>query len=161
MTLVIAPVKNGRLMMNDMQRNYLNQCIKALEGKDACIEIKRDVRNRTTRQNRYYWGVVIAMLASQTGHTKEEVHEAMKVQFLGRRHMPFGKTEIEISKSTTDIDTAEMTGYIEHIRAWAAQFLSMDIPSPEQVNMVIDSRKKTKDGHPVDSETGEVLDTQL
>lgn len=148
MAVIIAPVRQKKLMLNDMQRRYLDQCVAALDGKDARITITRDVRTRTTKQNRYYWGVVIDMIAGHTGHTPEEVHEAMKMEFLGRRFMSFGGKEIEVSKSTRDQDTLEMTNYIERVRAFAAEFLKLNIPDPVTA------------GFTVDPETGEILDSK-
>lgn len=146
MFVVIAQVKGGKMQMTNEQRSYLDQCVKSLEGKTARITITRDVRSRTNKQNKYYWGVIVDRISNETDHTDEEVHEFLKTKFLGRRFIEIAGEEVEITKSTKKIDTIEMTRYIEQIRAWAAQFLGMTIPSPQQVGMMS-----------VDPVTGEVL----
>ena len=130
MVVVVAPSKGGKLMMNDWQKKAINEEVKRLDGQDVRVWVTKDTRIRTPRQNRYYWGVVIKMISDQTGYTKEEMHEALKNDFLGRRFIEFGTKELELSKSTKDIDTKEMSEYTERCRQFAAEFLQLNIPDP-------------------------------
>jgi len=47
-------------------------------GKRIEINIEKSQKKRSSFQNRYYWGVIVAMLADHTGYTKEEMHEILK-----------------------------------------------------------------------------------
>lgn len=119
-------------MMNEWQKGAINEEVKRLDGQDVRVWVTKDTRTRTPKQNRYYWGVVIKMLADHTGYTKEEMHEAMKNTYLGRRFIEFNGKEVELSKSTKDIDTKEMSEYTERVRQFAAEFLALNIPDPDQ-----------------------------
>jgi hypothetical protein len=39
-------------------------------------------------------------------------------------------------KPTKELDSKEMTSFIEQIRVWARDFLSLDIPDPEEKRML-------------------------
>lgn len=132
MVVVVAPSKGGKLMMSDWQKKAINEEVKRLDGQDVRVWVTKDTHQRTPKQNRYYWGVVIKMISDHTGYTKEEMHEALKNEYLGRRFIEFGGKEIELSKSTKDIDTKEMSEYTERCRQFAAEFLQLNIPDPVQ-----------------------------
>ena len=54
------------------------------------------------------------------------IHEELKRMFLPK----IGK--LNIVKSTSSLNTAEFTDYIENIRLWAAQELGVYIPDPNE-----------------------------
>lgn len=80
--------------------------------------------NRSLQQNAYYWAL-LTEIAKGTGHTSEEVHEAMKAKFLPPRFVELGDEVIHYPATTTKLDTAEMTDFIERVRAWAASELGV------------------------------------
>lgn len=83
---------------------------------------------RSLQQNAYYWGVVIDILANETGYTKDEMHEALKVKFLQYENVP----GLPTMRSSTDLSTVEFETYMEMIRRWASQDLGIVIPEPNQ-----------------------------
>jgi hypothetical protein len=58
--------------------------------------------------------------AVHIGDTREGVHEDMKVMFK--------------VKTTTTLNKKEFNDYLEKIKQWAAQFLGLAIPDPDQVD---------------------------
>ena len=88
---------------------------------------------RSLLQNKYYWGVVIAMLAREIGYTPEVMHEYMKEIFLSASYlgMPDGQG-LTYHPSTKTLSKKEFDDYIQKIRIWAGDFLSLDIPLPNQ-----------------------------
>lgn len=60
------------------------------------------------------------MISDKTGDTPEDTHENMKRQFR--------------IQSTAKLKTGEFEEYLESIRRWAAQFLELPIPDPNQVD---------------------------
>lgn len=74
-----------------------------------------DIRN--DQQNRYYWGVIIKVMASELGYTPEEMHEALKYRYLrqdfNERYPKIGSTRI--------LDVSEMNAYMDKIIIGAAQ----------------------------------------
>lgn len=153
MVVIVALSKGGKIQMTDYQKRAINEEVKRLDGQNVRVLVTKDTRTRTTKQNRYYWGVVVKMIADQTGYTPEEVHEAMKTEYLGRRFVEFGRKEVQLSKSTKDIDTKEMSDYTERVRQFAAEFLQMVIPDPRQAQ---EAGLIEQAPYIVDAKTGEV-----
>jgi hypothetical protein len=100
-----------------------------LRGRRVAVRIEPARKLRTLPENAYYWGVVLTMIAEETGHTPEEVHHSEPIEALRRKlSAPLGW----ITGSTTDLSTVEFEDYLTRIRAWAATFLGMFIPLPNE-----------------------------
>jgi hypothetical protein len=52
-----------------------------LEGKEGTIVMKRKSNHKTHPQNKYYWAVVIPILADHFGYTSAEMHSAIGMYF--------------------------------------------------------------------------------
>lgn len=90
---------------------------------------------RSSNQNRYYWSVPVQLISEQTGFSKDEVHELLKRKFLKDIRMvdtKNGYKEIELTKSTTDLDTKQMEDFLSQIRIWASEYLQCFIPEPNE-----------------------------
>jgi hypothetical protein len=103
--------------------------MKRLAGHDVVVDIYLGRAVRSQPQNRYYWGVVVAILAEECGYQREEMHEALKWKFL-RLEDP--DHPIPTVRSTTDLTTQEFEEYLEQIRIWAASELGVVIPMPNE-----------------------------
>jgi hypothetical protein len=121
--------EDGTLVINKQCFTAYMQHLLDLKGMEVNITVDKIHRNRSENQNRYYHAVICKMLADETGHTKDEIHEAMKVKFLS-----FEDNGIKYVRSTTDLDTKETEHYYEEIRRWAASDLNLFIPDPNQVD---------------------------
>ena len=86
---------------------------------------------RTNKSNAYYWSAVIGTIAAETGHTPQEIHEYAKWTFLAPILVEVGNDKRYISRSTTSLSTREFAEYIEMVKAWAANELSLVIPEPQ------------------------------
>lgn len=87
---------------------------------------------RSNYQNKYLWGVCYALLSQSTGHTPEELHEFFKAEFLPQKNLELSDHGHVITTSTTGLDTKEFNEFIEKIRMFAAQKLSIVIPDPNE-----------------------------
>lgn len=112
----------------EMLINYLLGAFK--HGQMVEFFVRRITRIRSLPQNRYYWGVVIPMICEETGMDKDQVHFALREKFLSRRDVDTG---LLIVKSTTELTIEQFRWYIDQIQRWAAEFLHIDIPDPNQV----------------------------
>jgi hypothetical protein len=133
--------------------------IKSLDGKFTCandsdLELSKKIKvgetykfkfskprkgNRSNRQNRYYWGVIVAywkdLLYSEWGehYSIEETHEFLKVNFNFDEKVNEDTGEIlRKLKSTTNNDTSEMEVYSEICRRKAYEFFNTQIPLPNE-----------------------------
>ena len=123
-----ATIKNGTIdvQLKDRFRDYIYK----LEGQPVYVTVKKPYPNRSDNQNRYYWGVVVQLIAESTGYTPEEAHEALKWKFLVDR-----QDKLPIAGSTSDKNTTEMEEYMSIIRAWASAELNCYIPLPYEVTI--------------------------
>jgi hypothetical protein len=90
--------------------------------------VRRRRSQRSTQQNRYYWGVVIRLFAAELGYTPDEMHEALKQQFLRIAD----KGPLPTVRSTADLDTAEYERYLDDCRMLAASVCGLVIPLPNE-----------------------------
>lgn len=82
---------------------------------------------------RYYWAVVATMIAEETGHSKEAIHEALKLKILGYTDERTGlKMVPSVFSDESQLDVSEKKAFVEEVRRWAADFLNLWIPDPER-----------------------------
>lgn len=116
-------------LVNSALEKFLNNALDKL----VSVSWKSVKPTRSLLQNKYYWGVVIAYLSKEIGYAPDYMHEYMKQEFLwaDEQDMPDGKTA-KITRSTKHLTTRQFDDYIQKIRIWAGDFLSLDIPLPNQ-----------------------------
>lgn len=130
-----ATVRDGRLRIRD--RSDFDALVAQLpEAWELEVTVQRQRATRSPQQNRYYWGVVLRVLADYTGYTAEELHDICRIKFLPKRvALADGNGEVKddyvLGGSTRKLDTETFTVYLEAIRHWAATELDCDIPDPQ------------------------------
>lgn len=121
-------IHNRRLMYDWAQKNI---------GKKLKIVIARAGSKRSLPQNAYYWGVVVEEVRLgllNLGHqlTKDETHYWLKFKFnpiwIPNEH---GEGE-PIAGTTTTLTKTGFAEYIDKIIQWAAEYLSIQIPLPNE-----------------------------
>lgn len=102
-------------------------------GGEVEVVVRKRRHQRSLNQNQYYWGVVVRMIADETGHTSDEIHEMLKRMFL--RDLIEIKGEVyETVKSTTGLDTYGFSkDYVDRIKIWAMDKLNLIIPEADSV----------------------------
>lgn len=102
------------------------------------LEVVKSKNIRSLNQNRYYWGVIVKMIADETGYMMDEVHQILKGEFL--RYERDGKT---FTRSSSALNTLEFEQYGEKCRLFAAENLGLTIPLPHEITeeMWIELRK--------------------
>lgn len=130
--VMLFPVTNRELAPTYQQKLTLAAFLERFEGHAVRVELSKPVVVRSNNQNRYLWGVVYDYIATETGHTAEEIHAIMKTKFLPRKFVLLGKHETEIERSTTELSTDEFNLYLEKVRAFAASELGIRIPNPNE-----------------------------
>jgi hypothetical protein len=93
---------------------------------------------RSTPQNNYYHGIIVENvrhrlieLGNRVSH--EDCHEELKRMFLPESLVDaHGTIIMQKGGSTADLNKSEFSDYIERIRAFAAENLSIDIPDADK-----------------------------
>ncbi len=127
--------KDGKLQL--YRRKELADWIGSRKGKSVVLKIDVQRKKRSNDQNEYMWKVVIPMIQEalfELGNdfSKEDVHEMLKAKFNAVEVVNRQGVSDFIPQSTTKLTTTEFMAYIARIQQWAAQFLSIVIPDPNQ-----------------------------
>lgn len=135
MVEVIINIINRKLMnVDDLKSAFRN----LKDGKH--IVTVKDFRKRSIPQNAYYWSVMVPMIKEglyEAGFDEitnnDEAHEIIKQVHLSKR-MTSKQTGdiIDISGSTTKLSITEFNEFIERVCKWAAEYLGIQIPSPNE-----------------------------
>lgn len=133
-----AKVLNGKLTLKRL--TLWNKNLKLFEGKGVEVAIQRYRNTRTNNQNRYYWGVVIPLIAQYCGYDDDEAHSALKIKFLSKKGI------IPTVISTTKLDTLQFIEYIDKVKRFAAEELNLVIPDPEEIWQDYEEEIKEKIG---------------
>lgn len=122
-------VKGGRVIHSDTIR--WQKQLNALNGKECYITIAKKTKQRSLNQNAYYWPVIVEILSDYFVYTKNEMHEALKWQFL--RVEESGKpTRV---RSTASLSTVEFEAFTREIREWAQSEYGVYIPEPNECDL--------------------------
>lgn len=109
---------------NDTKKGCIDH-IQSLDGVYR-VTIEPYKKNRSNAQSRLYW-MWLGIIGDDTGNSPENLHEILKLKFLGTEKINSLGYSIEIPKSTTKLTTQEFTDYLDKIEALA---LSIDIRLP-------------------------------
>ena len=131
-----ADVVDKKLKFFEHEKQAIARWVSTFKnGTKIDIIIRKHSSKRTNEQNKYYWGVVIPILADFFGHDSvESMHEDLKLEFnpVPSKIDPkkiIGGTTTKLS--TVDFYSAE-DSYIERICRWAASEYSIFIPPPKK-----------------------------
>ncbi len=127
-------VRDCKFIPNDAPR--YQQYMRSLNDKVVEQTIKKERKSRSNPQNRYYWGVVIALLVEAFGwddddesdkDAAEQMHDALRMMFL-RVHVE----ELVTIRSTASLSTVEFEDYMLKCRKFGAE-RGCQIPEPNEV----------------------------
>lgn len=114
---------------------YLQQ----LPRGEYSVTIVRKRKTRTNPQNAYLWGIVYAGVlfglrdAGWEITDTEQVHEWCKQKFAAREVINRDTGEVlSLPRSTVAMNTAEFQTYVDQIRAFALEYLNVQIPAPNE-----------------------------
>ncbi len=84
---------------------------------------------RTPKQNRYLRAIA-KMIAEETGDDPNSTYEDLIIL---HSETIITKLNVERKMRPSEMDTRQMTNYIERIRKWSQEFLNFYIPQPDDV----------------------------
>lgn len=97
------------------QIEKFNFHVAQLQSYDGSIELRKIQRPRTLQQNKFLH-VCISIYAIETGYTLDEAKTLLKREC---GFMVYEKNNQKFLKKTSDMDTKELTDFIEWIRNYA------------------------------------------
>ena len=99
------------------------------EGKEVSLEVKLLRNIRSSKQNRYFHGVILPILCEHCGYFPDEMKAALAHKFLGHVDPDTGLTRI---RSTAELNTVEFEEFLARIRQWAGEEMGVGIPLPNE-----------------------------
>jgi hypothetical protein len=114
-------------------KETVKQYIDKLPDKKFSVEIKQKREIRTVSQNALYW-LWLTCIMAEPGNDKDYLHI-----FFGKKYLPqnsrviYGET-VNITVSTTSLDTAQFAHYLERIQQFANSELGIVLPNPEDLH---------------------------
>lgn len=121
-----AKVKTGEIQYYD--KRELTDFLASLEDKRIDIEIKKHTEKRTLDQNSFYW-LYLGVIADETGDSANDLHEYLKRKHLPPRFIKVRNTTLKIPATTTKLDKAQFSDYMERINAETG----VPIPDPFKI----------------------------
>lgn len=120
----------------DIDRARFERRVVALQEKRVLVELSEKKPRRTHPQNAYLH-LLLGEFAMQTGNTLEWVKQEYfkrycnAEMFVRRRTDDLTHKEVEVLRSSRDLDTGEMTTAIDRFKQWAAVECGIDLPDAE------------------------------
>ena len=129
-------IRGGKLVLP--HRSQLISDIAKFEDGDYVLTIEKKKKKRSLSQNAYYWGVVVPLVKkglNDVGYrmTTETTHDYLKTNFnIIEIANEINGEIISFIGSTTEMSTSQMMDYFAKITEWAAEFLGVQIPEPNE-----------------------------
>lgn len=119
------------IIRDDQSRKVIIGLLERLNlDKPWDVTVRRHRDKRSLNQNRLYHEI-IGLIADETGHSHDEIHEYVKAKFLPPRQIEMNGNAITVSGSTATLTTAQMAELTEYVMAWAASELGIVMPVQE------------------------------
>lgn len=141
-------INEGKFTHN---RDAIKEAVEQFDGKEVVLIIKRYYKQRTDKENRYYWGVIIVhwknILLEYWGEvlTKDQVHDFLKENLLFEEKTdedgvvmmnPVNGRPLLRHKSTTENTTYDQELYHKQCRDLAWEIFEYQIPLPKHKTKV-------------------------
>ena len=131
-------IENGKVVRNkQMILNAFNE----FEGSEVLITISKAKKHRSNNQNAFYWGILIPIVQQGLKDATGEYRSAEMIHYNILLKMFAPENEIVNTETgeciTEKITSSQMTTtqfceYVMEIQKWGAEFLGIDIPSPNE-----------------------------
>jgi len=113
---------------NKLEQHKIIQRLEWLIDKQAKVELKEVRKPRTIKQNAYLH-VCISLFAIECGYTLDEAKTLLKRQC---QFMRYEKNDNLFLRRTREMDTKELTEFVEWIRNYASLEVGLYIPTSEE-----------------------------
>lgn len=123
-------------LSTDIDRARFERRVVTLTQKGALVELSEKKPQRTRPQNSYLH-LLLGEFAMQTGNTLEWVKQEYFKRhcnaelFLRRKSDELTHREVEVLRSSRDLDTGEMTTAIDRFKHWSSAECGIELPDAE------------------------------
>lgn len=122
-------LSGGRLSFN---REALQKELSALNDGAVEISITNWNPKRSGRQNRLMW-LWFTVIGKHIGYTPTQVKGIMQAKFLLVEEVSENTGEVfQRVLGTSELDTSDMTIFLDNVYRWSLEFLQLTLPQPNQ-----------------------------
>lgn len=131
-----AYFKDGQLIVRNRSQLQAQALASGLTEFDVVVTSKK--KKRSTKINRYYWGVVVAQIRDAFRELGNDVdseltHEFLKGRFHYKEFIDTKSGEVmKLPQSTADITNTEFMEYMERIKQFGSEVLNIYIAEPNE-----------------------------
>lgn len=139
---IITSISNNVFKRN---RSLVLNAIKYFNDKDVVITFSKPKKSRSNRQNAFYWGVVLPLvqngLLEATGELRscDNIHYKILLPLFAPLNEIVNKDTGETFNerlTSSEMTTTQFCEYIMEVQKWGSEFLGIDIPSPNEENLL-------------------------
>lgn len=135
-------MKERIILTGSKQRQHAIDLLNKLGPGDGQHEvtIKPYKKNRSLAQNNLLWmwvGIIRDHIRDSAGeiYSNEDVHEALKQRFLEPKVVSLPDGPVYIKTPSRTLTVGQFAEYLEHVEAYAADCLNLQLPRPEDLYM--------------------------
>lgn len=131
-----AKIRDG--ILEFMSPDWVREKMAELKDGTYTLTIEKWFSQRTSPQNRYFHGIVVPLVFDglvQAGFNEVKDTEDAKIVLKGlflKKKISNGIETFEMIQDTHKLTTEEMAEFIDEVIMWAAVYLSITIPAPNQ-----------------------------
>lgn len=108
-------IEDGDLTFNSpAHKEKWHHFLRQFEGKKVAVEITEKKSTRSQQQNSYYW-VYLQVIARETGHSTDDLHELFKGKFLSKGIKEIFGEKVRSKVSTTNLSVGRFVEYLMEI----------------------------------------------
>lgn len=131
----LARVTNGKPLWSEWNMADIREWCKGNEGK--LLRLTYETPKRSNAQNRYYW-LYLGVIAAETGDDENSLHEYFRRTLLPPKLITAQGKNLQIPRSTTDLNKIEMGEYLDRICA----LTNVPLPDREAAGYYVESKVK-------------------
>lgn len=111
-----------------------------LRGREVVVTVQPKSALRSIKANAYYWSVIVAAAAKESGQTESDIHSFWCEQFLPdekKRLLFFNRltgTRLQVnvdSRRTSKLSGTPFYDFVENCRLWLQEYLGVTTPDPD------------------------------
>ena len=139
---IISSIENNLFKRN---RNLVLNAIKHFNNKEVIITFSKAKKERSNQQNRFYWGIVVPLvqngLLEATGELRssDNIHYKILLPMFAPVNELVNKDTGEIVSekiTSSEMTTTQFMEFILEVQKWSSEFLNIDIPNPNEENLI-------------------------
>ena len=141
---IMAEIIGHKLEIGESQAAYMVDAIRRWQDGPVTVTIKKERAAKSVLQMGYYYGLILPMLVEEMCGTPDDpectrmAHLRLKAMFLPQTAVDWVDPETgeevhrEVVPSLADLNSKEMTDFVDRVRQWALEFFGMIIPEPDK-----------------------------